>query len=547
MMSNCEPSKSEAPVLFINGPIYPISAPALARGRGVLLLRGGVIEYVGLAEGLDASSARGAEVVDLAGRPLLPGLCDAHLHLLLAAEQQAVVDCRGLAGVDELCALVGEQVGLVPGGQWISGYGWEGKRLFRDQRPDIAALDRVAPGHPLLLVSKDLHSAWLNSVGLERLFALPALPAQCEIDEQTIRQRGLVFEDICELQRRLVPQRTAAQKRALLGPLIRRLHAVGITAVHCNEPVEDFEIFRDHLESGCAPEERLRVLWNFVFDDPTTLRDRWSRCVARGLPGWLAAGGVKLFLDGTFGSLTAAVSEPYSDGAGDRRGILNMDTEELDGWFDAIHDVGSHAVMHCIGDRAVAQALDGLRRFGGTWPPGTRHRLEHAQLLSARQAATGDFGHIAFSVQPSHMWGDREIVEQRVAPALGQGYAYAYRTMQRRGGLVVFGSDAPVEDFDPWRGIQAAVTRLADEDNPAWNVAEALTLHEALAAHTVTPANLHSAQGLPGAGGLAAGQRADLVVFDEDPFERFLRAPTSLERGFSVAMTYVDGELVFRA
>jgi predicted amidohydrolase YtcJ len=116
------------------------------------------------------------------------------------------------------------------------------------------------------------------------------------------------------------------------------------------------------------------------------------------------------------------------------------------------------------------------------------------------------------------MWGDREIVARRVDPALARRWAYAYRTMQRAGGLVVFGSDAPVEGIDPWPGIQAAVTRLADEQTAPWIAEEALPLGEAIAAHTAYPARLHG-RGLPG-GALVAGQKADLVVFEEDPFER---------------------------
>jgi predicted amidohydrolase YtcJ len=347
----------------------------------------------------------------------------------------------------------------------------------------------------------------------------------------------VVYEDIFELRKRLIPQRDEAQKRALLGPFIAHLRAHGITAVHCNDPVEDFRLVEAHL-SAAATSERVRVLHNFVFDTPQALREQRA-LYRQGLVGWLCPGGAKLILDGSLGSLSAAVSRPYRDAGEHPRGIVNYSEEELGDWLAAIREVGTHAVLHCIGDRAVALAIDGLRRL--SWPAGTLHRLEHVQLLSDAIVA-GGFAGLALSVQPSHMWGDREIVARRVDPALARRWAYAYRTMQHAGGLVVFGSDAPVEPIDPWPGIAGAVTRLADDSTPPWIAEEALSLGEAIAAHTTHPARLHG-HGFA-SGQIAVGHKADLVVFEEDPFARLARDPTSLRRGPAVSLTLLDGEPV---
>jgi predicted amidohydrolase YtcJ len=175
------------------------------------------------------------------------------------------------------------------------------------------------------------------------------------------------------------------------------------------------------------------------------------------------------------------------------------------------------------------------------WPPGTRHRLEHVQVLPRQALAPGSLDGLVLSVQPSHMWDDRSIAETHLEAELAHRLAYPFRTMLDSGGLLVFGSDAPVEGVDPWRGICAAVTRLAVDGAPPWIAGERLTLSEALQAHTAAPALLH---GQAFAGGvLAPGRLADLVVLAGDPFEM---EPAELRRGVPVDLTLVDGEPVHR-
>lgn len=511
--------------LFRGGPIYPMDRPGALDAGGVLLTRDRSIVYVGPPDRLP-DEARHADPVDLDGRALLPGLCDSHLHLVLAAVEHASLDCRG-ADPRSLEELVRARAARAAPGAWITGFGWERRLVFPDAEPGPALLDRAAPQNPVLLVSKDAHSALLSSAGLRRLSALEVRPERCVVRAD----QGLVLEEVFELRRRLVPEPSPDEKRARLAPFIRTLHASGITTVHCNEPPEDLALARGHLEAAQGP--RVRVLWNLAFDSPGALLQGRALFSTR-VPGWLRVGGAKLFLDGTLGSLSAALTEPYVDTAD--RGMLTLSPAELDGWLRAIHEAGTHAVIHVIGDRAAEAALDALARIA--WPAGTRHRLEHVQILPGRALAPGSLAGVVLSVQPSHMWDDRGIVERHLAPGL-RSLAYALRSMLRSGGLLLFGSDAPVEGVDPWRGIAAAVTRLAGRGAPPWVGEERLTLHEALAAHTVGPAALHGfATGI-----LAPGRLADLVVLADDPFAR---DPAELARGVPVDLTFVDGEAVYR-
>jgi predicted amidohydrolase YtcJ len=517
--------------LFQGGPIHRMTGGA-PPGNDVLVTRGDTIAYVGPADGVPQGVREQVRVIDLAGRPLLPGFCDGHLHLVLSAEEHATLGCRGASGIADLQHFVRERAQEVPAGQWITGLGWEGKTIFADEEPSLAPLDAAAPDHFVFLMSKDAHSAWLNSAGLERLLALDRLPAGCTIQRLGGRPTGLVLEDVLELRRRLIPPRSDEQKAALLGPFVRHLLSRGITAVHCNEPLSDVPLVQRHLSRSA---ERVRVLCNPVFESPEALRQ--GREIFRTIiPGWLGIGGAKLFVDGSFGSLTAALSEPYS--GTDDFGILVLAEEQLHDWVRAIHEVETYGVFHVIGDRALEMVLSVLRRFD--WPSGTRHRLEHAQILPRSFSSAPALQDLVFSGQPSHMWGDREIVERHLPPEMGHRRTYAYRTIIDMGGTLIFGSDSPVEDTDVWSGIAAAVTRLEDEHAPPWNAGERLTLHEALAAHTAWPARVHSRYFSTGV--LTPGRKADLVVLDSDPFTR---DPRTLRDGLRVEMTFLDGEPVW--
>jgi predicted amidohydrolase YtcJ len=511
-------------LVFENGPIYAMDGPPVL--DGALAVEGDTVAFLGPRDACPRAPVDRS--VDLAGRPLLPAFCDSHLHLALTAEMFSGIDASGVASVEELARRVGAAARAVPPGGWVTGFGWEKKRIFDDRVPALDDIDGMAPRHRVFLVSRDLHGAWLNTRALGELDALETPPSKCVVHCLEGRRTGLVHEGVIDLRRLLCGREHAGFDREALASLFGRLHAHGITTVHDIETVED--LARMHGALAAAP-RRLRVAYSVVFKDPEELHARRESFKASS-PGWLAPGGVKLFLDGSFGSLTAAVSRPYA-GTADDRGILNLTDDELDRWLAAIREAGTHGVFHAIGDRAVDQALRRIARL--VWPSGTTHRIEHAQLLSTAVLDRSGVADVVFSVQPSHMWGDREIVARHM---IDDRYAFAYGTMRDRGAGIVFGSDAPVEDTDPWPGICAAVTRTGVDGAEPWNPAEALTVREALAAHTSGPARLHA--GL-GTGVLREGAPADLVVLDRDPFE----VPPPELRDVCVDVTVCAGEVVY--
>ncbi len=526
-------NKTKSRLLFRGGPIYPMNGPRL--DQSALLVGEGAIQFVGAEKDLAATEVRGAEVIQLDGRPLFPGFCDGHLHLLQAAEQHSALDFRGLEQISALQERLRQRADQTTEADWVVGFGWERKLLFEQRPPEIKMLDHAAPDHPVFLLSKDAHSAWLNSRGMERLRTLASLPAGCVIDRRGEEPTGLVFEGVLELQRELIPPRSEVEQRGLLGPFVQYLHAQGITTVHDHESPADFRVLKRYQEDSSL---RVRTLCHLIAKNPEELLQERSLFSA-GVDHWFCPGGAKVFMDGSLGSLTAAVSEPYLGTS--ELGLLNVDAEVLSSWLRAMAEVGTHGVFHVIGDRAAELVLQGLDRVD--WPAGTLHRFEHAQLLSRQIAAEQDLERIVFSVQPSHLWGDREIAARHLSPELNGSWAYAYRTMLERGGGLIFGSDAPVEDANPWPGIQAAVTRLAGPGMPAWNPDQALTLMDAIAAHTINPQRLH--RHCFASGVLTPGAPADLVVFGEDPFAVAAQDPGQLMARMAAELTFVDGDLVY--
>ncbi|MDP7421519.1 MAG: amidohydrolase, partial [bacterium] len=477
--------------------------------------------------------SRKADVVDLKGRPLMPGFCDGHTHLVLAAEQRSGLDLTGVRSLDELKRRIRAEARKKPG-EWIVGFGWEMKNLFSACSPSLSILDDMAIKNPIFLESKDAHSAWLNSSALKQALSLESFPDKCSVQIIDGTHTGLVFEDTFQLKDLLVSERPDAEKWPGLQTTVESFFKHGITSIHNFESVAGYRLVASWFENQST---RIRTVWSFMFQDPEELEHN-SGLFDEKIPGWLYPGWVKLFLDGSLGSKTAALSVPYVNS--DNRGLLTMSDDELEGWAALLDKFHLSAAVHAIGDRAVEMALRGLGRYReGT----AGHRIEHVQILSKRILDTCSFGGLTFSVQPSHMWGDREIVETSLQPDIGERYSYPYRTISNRGGRLVFGSDHPIEVLDPWKGIQAAVTRLAGPTNAPWNRDEGISLYDAIRAHTGSFSAMggHRFQ----AGRLASGYLADLVVFNEDPFAVYLDAPGSLFGRLRPYLTVLDGSIVY--
>jgi predicted amidohydrolase YtcJ len=463
--------------------------------------------------------------VDLSGLCVVPGLADAHVHFPTWSMAQREVRLEGARSLEEVLRRVAEAARTLPGGAWLRGTGWRPEDWVADPEataPSRQALDRAAGDRPVALMSKDYHSLWLNSAALSHAGELEVPGGVVERDADgepsgVLREAAAwAFRD--EYVRPSIEEMVDAVRDAL--PLAA---ARGVTAVHDKDGwLGAFEVFERLLE---ASELTIRVWQSFPYERLPHLR-------ALGLRSgfgneMLRVGYLKVFMDGTLGSATARLL----DGSGTE--ITSRAELELVVRNGAA--AGFPVGVHAIGDAANRAALDALEATRGHWQPlGLRPRIEHAQLLAAEDVQRFARLGVAASVQFSHAPSDRDLADRLWE---GRSGAYAYRSLRDAGALLANGSDAPVEELDPLRGIRAGALRTLDEREP-WHPEQRLSVEEALEATTIAPAWL--ARDERRRGTLSPGKLADVVVLDRDP----VTCPPEELADVSVVATMLGGRWV---
>ncbi len=463
------------------------------------------------------------ERVDLAGRCVLPAFTDAHVHFPTWALARTDVHLEEATSLEAALALVAGHPRA--GGTWIRGTGW--RDASWPEGPSAVALDTVTGEIPAALWSKDYHSLWLNSAGLARAGGDLDVPGGIVERAPDGAPTGILREESAWRFRDRFVNVTEDEWVAATRSGIKLAHARGVGAIHDKDGwLGAASIFgRIHEHEGLS----LRV-WQSL---PA---DRISELAAIPLPArigddFLRLGYVKTFMDGTLGSSTALML--------DGSGVEITGREELEDVIRRAADAGWPVAVHAIGDLANRNALDAFAATRDAWQPrGLRHRIEHAQCLHPddlpRFAALG----VACSVQFSHAPSDRDLAE-RFWGDRAEG-AYAFRSLLESGAVLVNGSDAPVEELDPLAGIRAGVLRTID-DRPGWRPEESLTIEQAIAASTVTPAWLAGDERRRGR--LLPGFLADCVVLSRDPFT----CPPDELQSVEVVATMVGGRWVHGA
>jgi predicted amidohydrolase YtcJ len=512
----------------------PWSDGATVREADAIAVVDGLVAGVGRAADLARHGGPAAPRIDARGATVTPGLWDAHLHLLSWARSRAQVSLRGAAGRDEAVARVRRWSAEHPGTAPLVGRGWDASGW--SDLPDRAALDAAIPERAVLLHSKDFHGLWVNSAALREAGVsrrTPDPPGGRFERDATGEPTGVVREHAVRAFAALEARAVVEDDLALARDAVRVLHAHGVVGVH------DFDrgpaahrVLRELAREGA-----LRVLASIGHPE-------LDHALALGLESGTGddafrIGPLKLFADGTLGSRTASMLEPYEGGG---TGLDLMSPAELRETVARALAGRLAVAVHAIGDRAVRRTLDAFEAAGA----GARRaplpcRVEHVQLLHPddrpRFAALG----IAASLQPLHCTADLELVERHWGERRAR--AYPWRTLLASGTRLAFGSDAPVESPSVAASLHAAVTRTRADGTPAGGFVpgECVTLDEALTAHTEAPARL--AGSWPRIGRLAPGAAADLVVWDRD-----LHATPAAELVHArPACTVIGGRVVRRA
>jgi len=475
------------------------------------------------------------------GKTVWPGLTDAHIHLQHYALNLQYVDCETESRA-ECLARVAQKIAGSPAGQWIRGHGWN-QNLWPEGFGNAADLDALSPRPlPVYLTAKSLHASWANTRAL-LLAGISAATPDPEggkiMRDDTGKPTGILLESAMNLLENVIPELNQRQTQENLAAAQAALWQFGITGVHDYDGVSCFAALQQ-----LDLEERLRL--RVVKGIPYTAM---PHALAVGLrTGFgsrhLRIGSVKLFADGALGPRTAAMLQPYANEP-ENTGILTLDSEEiLDAGQQAAHS-GLSLAIHAIGDRANHEVLNAyaqLRQYEDAQHlPHLRHRIEHVQILHPDDIARLAALQVIASVQPLHATSDMLMAdrywEERCAGA------YAYGSLHAAGTALAFGSDAPVEQPNPFLGIHAAVTRrrINGAPDPAgWYPRERLSLMETLRGFTTGPA--FAAYLENHLGRLAPGFFADLIVLPEDPFKI---SPDDLH-AVQPSATMIGGEWVWR-
>ena len=457
----------------------------------------------------------GAKGQDMAGRIIVPGLTDAHLHLKYYSLGLQKIDCE--TKTKEECLLrVAERAKKTKPGEWILGHGWN--QNMWGVWPTAVELDAIAPNNPVYLTAKSLHAAWVNTRAMQmaNITAQTLDPhnGQIQRDAQG-NATGILLETAMELIGNIIPEPSLEEIADAIEKAQPILWKMGLTGVHDFDRRDSFMALQ-----GLHAQHRLklRVLKNL----PVELLDQAFELGLRGGFGddMLRIGNVKVFMDGALGPHTAAMFQPYI-GEENNRGILNMDGEELFEHGRKAAQVSLGMTVHAIGDRAnheVLNAYEQLRNYETeNHLPALRHRIEHVQVLHPDDAPRLAQLNVVASMQPIHATSDMLMADQFWGER--SHLAYAMKTQLDFGAPLALGSDAPVESPNPFWGLHAAVTRRRADDSPSadgWYPEQKLTMAQAFAGYTLGPA--YAAYMEDRLGRLAPNHLADLIVLEKDPF-----------------------------
>ncbi|WP_336985871.1 amidohydrolase [Altererythrobacter aquiaggeris] len=478
--------------------------------------------------------------LDGGGKVMLPGMIDAHAHIMGIGFGAMALDLSGTRSLAEAQAMIGEYAAANPNLPWIVGNGWNQEVWGLGRFPTAAELDGIVSDRPVWLRRVDGHAGWANTLALQAggVVAATKDPAGGRIERLAGSQApsGVLVDEAMGLVASKQPARRPEDYDLALGKAQELLLKNGVTAMSdMGTDIFDWQAFRRAGDLGGL---RVRIMSYAAGTDQMTLI---------GGPGptpWLYGdrlrlNGVKLYVDGALGSRGAALKADYADAPG-QRGLAVTGPVQLRNMMSRAALDKFQVAVHAIGDAANADLLNAIEEMSETYNGDRRWRIEHAQIVDPADIARfGKFGIIA-SMQPVHQTSDRTMAEARLDPQRLVG-AYAWRSISDAGARLAFGTDAPVEQLDPFAGLAAAATRTDADGQPygGWYPQEAVSREAALEAYTAGAAFAGFAEGRFGR--LVVGEWADFIFVDRDPL---MVSPADL-RETRVLETWIAGRKEF--
>ncbi len=527
-----------ADTVLLNGNIYT-GDEKISRVEAVAIVDG-KIAAVGSTEEIKRWVGRGTKEIDLAGRFVMPGFNDGHVHFANGGRSLLSVNVGGTRSLAEFEQRIRGRLDDFPPGEWVTGRGWDHSLWQENRVPTRADLDSISTKHPMIFTRVDGHSAVANSLALE----MAGITGETEapqggaivLDGDGV-PTGWLKETAQGLVFRLVPKVTHEQRKQGLLLALEDAARNGITSIHDNSGWEDFLVLQELKEEGKLT---LRVTEWLPFGAPLDELKRMRREGGTTDP-WLKTGALKGVTDGSGGSLSAAMLEPFANAPGNR-GLLRQDPETWKKMAVGRDFESFQIALHAIGDRANRVALDAFeaaRKINKR--KDARHRIEHSQFVHRDDMPRFKELEVIASAQPCHLLSDLRWAPAILGPER-EYEAYAWNTLQKLGVMLAFGTDYPVEPLNPFRGLFAAVAReFEDGSGPegGWRPEEKISIEEAIRAYTLGSAYAEFEERRKGT--LSPGKFADLIVLSQD----ITAVPASDILKTEVLLTMVGGKVVF--
>ena len=482
--------------------------------------------------------------VDGNGNVLLPGLIDAHAHVMNLGIRELDLDISGIRSLEQTLERIELFADEYPDREWITGRGWNQVLWEENEFPTAADIDRVVSDRPVYLTRVDGHAAWVNTKALELAGIdrdTPDVRGGTIMRDGSGEATGILVDVSMYPVRSLIPERTDEDIELALELAINEMKKFGITSVHdARTDNNTWNLYKKFADDG-----RLHTRIYAMVAGTGAIFDVMAAegPIESYSDDLLALRSVKISADGALGSRGAALLEDYHDDPGNR-GLLFFDQEELNGMLLKGASLGFQMNVHAIGDAANRQLLNAYQfindELGEESQQQLRHRIEHAQVVALQDIPRFTALNLIASMQPTHATSDMNMAEDRVGPDRIKG-AYAWQTFLDQGTIIAGGSDFPVEDVNPFYGLYSAVTRQDFEGMPpgGWYSEQRMSRIEALRAFTLDAA--YSAHQEEIIGTLEPGKWADFIVIDRDLFEIDASQIWQTE----VLETWVAGEKVY--
>ena len=478
--------------------------------------------------------------LDGKGRTLLPGLIDAHGHVMELGFQLTHVDLSATTSLADAQTTVANYAASHPQPNWVQGFGWNQEKWGLGRFPTAADLDLAVKDRPVVLERVDGHALLANTAAMAAAGITAAIkdPPGGRIERDAHGKPTGVFVDAAmELIRRAVPQPAPLERDDAFRKAQEALLGFGITATcDMGTSADDWNVLR---RAGDAGQLRVRIV-SYGRGVETTLSVAGTGPTPWLYDGHLRMVGVKLFADGALGSRGAWLKQPYAD-MPSTRGLTFLDDTKLKNLMSRAAMDGFQVAVHAIGDAANAQVLGAIEELSDTYKGDRRWRIEHAQIVDPADLPRFAKNGIIASMQPTHETSDWKMAEARLGPNRLKG-AYAWATMEAEHVPLAFGSDYPIESPNPFPGLAAAVSRqdAAGQPTGGWQPDQKLTMTQALAAFTTGAA--FAAEAEDRLGSLEPGHMADFVLLDRDPVAS--TDPQAI-RAMQVQETWVGGQRVW--